>query len=321
MVILVFVCFFTLTGCKSGVKVKDDLGDMLIQTTEERGIHLSRRNIKNNNGSYTLEAVVTPVDASNKKLIWTLDVAEEYDDLDSFLTEHNMYRLDQYVKLTVSEDTLSCVVKKLDVCPVQLKIVVTSQANSSVSATCTIDFYKTIDKIILNQFVYSVESRDFTPYLDYGIIDFSGIEFTLSDFLEVDAAISTFDSVAFYKGTVNPGELDVYTEVGLNPSFVSKLEQLGVEDYDENFVNIDFHSGYYSFGYLLSQFCDVNDDNVIQALKISENIFTIKFCFQSKLNGVEYELMDPVIEYIITGFDFSDVSVTSVELYESNIIL
>ena len=318
--LIVLVCFLTLTGCKSGVKVKDDGGDMLIQTTEERGIHLSRRNVKNVDGSYTLQATIIPADATNKKLTWSLDVAQEYEDLNDFISDNNMYQLDEYIQLTVSSDTLSCSVKKLDVCPVQLKIVVTSQADSSVSATCTVDFYRVIDSVVINNFVFSAEDKEFSPDLDYGIIDFSNTGITYSEFLENDAAISVFDFTATYKGTVSPTVTDLYTKISLHQSFINKLKELGYTDANENFEMIDFNSAYFSFSNLFSRFCDIEDERVIQTIKTSDYIFNITFSYRSEIDGEDYLVMDPVIEYSVGGFDFSDVSVLSVELDENSII-
>ena len=126
--VLLFVSFFTLTGCKN-VK-KDSPGDMIVSNVEERGIRISSKRNRFGNNSITLTATVTPSNATNKKLNWTLTC------------DDSSINPSDYVNLNVSADTLSCDLEKNDSCVVQLKLVVSSQSNPTVFATCYIDFYQ-----------------------------------------------------------------------------------------------------------------------------------------------------------------------------------
>jgi len=320
--ILVFVCFFTLTGCKSGVKLKDDGGDMMIQTTEERGIHLTRRNAKNEDGSYTITATVTPADATNKKLIWSLECDDE--------NFWDAYDLENYVKLTVSSDTLSCNVLKLGSCPVQLKIVVTSQVDSSISATCTVDFYKLTNSLNLDLELYSrnIDDPDLIEEYFHTCDPNENNNFNLdfisfSDLYDFEAFIYSITSTSNYgQGTINCNTS--YTvKLKLHDDLISDFDGFNFEEYSSDFCDISYFldpsfSEVVSFRSLLSGLCSIENDDCLSCIKRTSNLFTLEVIANDMYAN---EIINQYSSLYTLSFNLNDVSVTSVELDESNIIL
>ena len=315
--LVVLVCFLTLTGCKSGVKVKDDGGDMLIQTTEERGIHLSRRNAVNNDGTYTLQAFVMPADATNKKLTWSLECDDE--------NFWDTYDLEDYVKLTVSSDTLSCDVLKLAPCPVQLKIVVTSQANSSVSATCTVDFYKRISDIsnldIDLIYDYPTSSNVVMLTIDEQQDNyFRCSSVTFEDFSKETFAIKFNSNVEF---DFDSGTIDIsnYITTTIKIGYSSSL----IANYSNITGNSEVATGFGHFGgdgiLNLNAINDTASDMnaLYSALRTTQDPFKILVELTVNIGGELYQTYSE--EFTLGDFNFKSVSVSSVDLDESNIIL
>ena len=329
VVILVFVCFFTLTGCKSGVKVKDDLGDMLIQTTVERGIHLTKKNTKHANGSYTLEALVTPADATNKKLIWSLDVAQEYDDLQQFISDNNMMYLEEYVELTVSDDTLSCNVRRLDGCPVQLKIVVKSQHNPSIKAECTIDFYKKINKVTLHDIeIRSRTTGDFANNNDYlheltinDGINNNNVECSFLSYEDIFTYGANIDYL-YYEEDVSNGTFQLNNEViyyfKLSEQLIDLLSGTGFSDFMGEWVKINLGQSSLTILSMFEEVCDHTNPIFIDSLKNCSTLFEIRIEIVQKYNNEVVNISDTFINFV--NFDLSDNPVTNIDLDYSNII-
>ncbi len=320
--LIVLVCFLTLTGCKSAVKVKDDGGDMLIQTTEERGIHLSRRNAINDDGSFTLQALVMPADATNKKLTWSLKCDDE--------NFWDAYDLENYVKLTVSSDTLSCNVLKLGSCPVQLKIVVTSQVDSSISATCTVDFYKLTNSLNLDFEVYSryIDDPDLIEEYFHTCDPNENNNFNLdfissTDFFDFDAFISTISSTSNYGvGTINCNTS--YTvKLKLHDDVITDFEAFNFNEYTTEFVDIsDFLDPTFSevvtLRNLLSDLCSIENADCLTCIKRTSNLFTLEVIAKDMYAN---EIINQYSSLYTLSFNLNDVIITSIDLDESNIIL
>ena len=302
--ILVFVSFFTLTGCNN-VK-KDSPEDMIVSNVEERGIRISSKRNRYGDNSITLTATVTPSNATNKKLNWTLTC------------DDSSINPSDYVNLNVSADTLSCVVTKITRCPVQLKIVVSSQSNPDVFATCYIDFYQVTD-------VSSIELK---------IEDLNDIEhITMKDgcFYFVNYTYNDFKSILLYRfdfdfdlgpGTVPTELYNTKTYFKINEDFSEALTAANIPHDSAGIYEFD-GSVEVSFLEILSELLDVttfNEDFTLINYNNHSEILDVVFEFELwSEGGGELLESDSATAYITV--DFSGVPVEEISLDQTDLIL
>lgn len=116
---------------------KLDHSDLVVNIQNSEKLKLSKKFVKNDSTSYTITANVTPTEAANKQLVWSLSYTDGTDSSD----------ISSYVNIVVASDTLSATIKYVKVFDKQIILKVTSVANSSVTATCTIDCYERISSV------------------------------------------------------------------------------------------------------------------------------------------------------------------------------
>lgn len=327
--ILILVLAFTcvLTGCKTPVNdVGDTINDLIVEKGEERGIRLTKKNAKNDDGSYTITATVTPIAASNNKLTWTLDCDDE-----NFV---DAYDISDFVQLTVSDDTLSANVKYLQAFPVQLKLIVSSISNPDVIATCTLDCYKRVSNItdytVRNPVdeVYSFNSS-YSIGQSYSVIDFTSVSYAL--FFEHDLSYTFSDLTYGYTGTINSNLLinyylnfdesiyDKCNSLGYNPEDLMEITEVEVSPNSESGnLNLQLYSWMLSRSGIAME--DTRDQ-MLEVLFACEYWFTLRIQFN--VTDDSGNIVQTKNEYIRFKFNITEVpeiAVTGVSLDHSSVV-
>lgn len=110
----------------------------------------------------TFEQVVTVTatpNVANAKLVWSL----------GFVNSSITYTPSNYVKMVISDDTLSATLTYVTKSNYQMILTVCDQSNSSVNATCFVDFNKPLSNFTLNKIAYTCSA--FSTSYTMNIID------------------------------------------------------------------------------------------------------------------------------------------------------
>lgn len=308
--VLVLVVMFTLVGCQKVDKVNQE--NLVVDKIEEKGVRLSvKRNAQSDGESLTITANVYPSNATNKNLNWVLDSVDEN------FSENN--DVEEFVKLTVSSDTLSCNVEFLHAFPVQFKITVSSKANPNVFASCTLDCYERIISID-NIDVDLTTSADSYAILNEGnVFDFSSL--TYDDIMSLDTVIEISNIEYQTKGTI---------DISDNASISVKWNDNILNAAEENYGSIDnlFSSSYFeitdnkfNIKSIIQNYSlyTSNTDEVITVLQQTPYWFTVEV-FASTNNEIDFT-HSLTKNYILGGFDISNIPVSSITLDETSITL
>lgn len=154
---------------------------------ENKLIRMRKRAAKdiNGNSSVTIEAEVSPVVIDNT-LIWTIEWA----------TESSM-KVSDYVRMTVSQDTLSATLQYLNGFETQIIVTATSHSTPTVSAQCTVDCYKRTSEV--NYFELIFYNGYYEIKANNGVLDCTAL--TYNDVLDINVEEVNISSVQ--TGTVN----------------------------------------------------------------------------------------------------------------------
>lgn len=185
-ILMVGIICISLVGCKSKKdKADEEKNDNYLMCTENEsnGINLKMKRLSNvstqsTSGDIEIVAIVNPSDAVNKKLTWTLTWKTSKSD-----------SISDYVTKSVSSDTLTCTLTYVKNFDTQIILKATSDANSSISATCTIDCYKRTQginslKLTIDFNGSMIEGDSFGDSIDY--VDYEELNFD-------DLSYYTFD--------------------------------------------------------------------------------------------------------------------------------
>ncbi len=172
--------------------------------------------------SVTIKATVTPTDATNAKLNWTV---EWVSDTSEFATGKTVT---DYVTVTSSSDSHTATVKCLQPFGEQIRVKATAQSNPNASASCTVDYIKRVTGIksfdVVNGFTFTTNTCTYeaetTPYT-----------------IDVETVIS-IDSIHLFDLFVT----DIFPD-----KFKAYCEEIGeyfdesfYDDFGQMFVNEDF---------------------------------------------------------------------------------
>lgn len=170
----------------------------------------------------TIKATVTPTDATNAKLNWTV---EWVSDTSEFATGKTVT---DYVTVTSSSDSHTATVKCLQPFGEQIRVKATAQSNPNASASCTVDYIKRVTGIksfdVLQGFTFTTNTCTYeaetTPYT-----------------IDVETVIS-IDSIHLFDLFVT----DIFPD-----KFKTYCEEMGeyfdesfYDDFGQMFVNEDF---------------------------------------------------------------------------------
>lgn len=181
--------------------------------------------------SVTLTATVTPSNADNKKVDWTIAFANPASEWASGKT------VTDYVTVTPESDgSLTATVQCLQDFGEQIIITVTSRDNSNAKATCTVDFYKRVVGLSANMMTFLVGN-------DYD----DSLSFTPSDsYLSFDSNVMgiavDFCSYQYSNYTLDDSFTDTYTGRGTE-EMLAKLQEGGIASAD--LASPDYSSGGY----------------------------------------------------------------------------
>lgn len=124
MLLLVFLSLFSFTSC---VNLNcETCGD--VQNSEV--IKLTKKNAISTNKSYSVKATLTPSYAQDT-LSWKLE----------YVDGSSPTYISSYVTMSISSDTKTCTLTKKSSTYRQMKLTCSLASNSSIKATCTIDFF------------------------------------------------------------------------------------------------------------------------------------------------------------------------------------
>lgn len=313
--LIVLVCFLTLTGCKSGVKVKDDGGDMLIQTTEERGIHLSRRNAKNDDGSYTITASFTPSYATLNQLNWNLKFSSD-----------DSLSCSDYISLNISVDTHSCSIKLLKPFDDPIILECSSKTNNSIKASCQLDCFERSYEVFVLDIDYdsnvSDSSNDVRSIpLSENVFDFSSL--TYDEIMSMNDLLSFSAAESHYIGTISTIKDYVYS-ISWSESIFSTCEDLGFDkaSFIDTFVSItDVYDNEFNFKLFLKDMTtwDLNNNEIIEVLMNCNHWFNLNVEVKDFYN--EQLISSCTSTFLLSGFNIGNIQVESVSLSDFNIIL
>ena len=189
----------------------------------EEVITLTKRNKVSNNGqSLSVKATISPSYVSNKKVSWSV----------AWKTT-NSQNINNYITLSISSDTLTCNVSVKSAFSKQIILTCTSQSNSSVKATCTIDY------VGRNLETYS-DCTSARYYIDNYDLTFDGLFDMAIDNLETN--ITTGGTL---KGTAKNIRVDYDGEFEFDSGYIFYIEDSSscISEYDSDvhyfFMNDD----------------------------------------------------------------------------------
>lgn len=341
--ILILVLAFTcvLTGCKTPVNdVGDTINDLIVEKGEERGIHLTKRNTKNDDGSYTITATVTPSDATNKKLLWSLEWSN---------SELSNSLCSQFVQIKISQDTLSCNVSLIKQFDTVINLVVKSVKNPEIFSYCTIDCYGRVETIDGFTAFFNGEDLNYMNQVDvlgstYDYIDLT--QFSYDEIFNISNPCLTISN--FISSVIGTKYTDVIVDFYYNfdYSLSDKCIEYGYEelfdfgDQDKSFYIADEFTldilDYYGFVYCPNEnklYCDL-----LSLFSSSSGFYQegMQSYYYDVLGSCDYwycltiavkvmnndEVVDTYNRYIKLKFDveFPVVDVTEVELDKASIV-
>ena len=204
VVATIFTLLLTTNQSSKGETPKDDL---IFNEEGESPIKLQMR--KANNvltqaaNTYVVNATVSPSEAVNRKLTWTM----------AWSTTYNA-TISDYVTMVVSEDTFSVTLTYVKAFEKQIKLTATSVATPSVKATCTLDCYERPE--------YKMEGAQayITGIDEPNNPTFSGTTFTFTQFKNVSLKACSFEFVddVSYIGTIKPSTVNAKYSIGFSES-------------------------------------------------------------------------------------------------------
>lgn len=172
--------------------------------------------------SVTIKATVTPTDATNAKLNWTVEWVSDTSDFAAGKA------VTDYVTVTSSSDSHTATIKCLQPFGEQISVKATAQSNPNASASCTVDYIKRVTGIksfdVLQGFTFTTNTCTYeaetTPYT-----------------IDVETVIS-IDSIHLFDLFVT----DIFPD-----KFKAYCEEIGeyfdesfYDDFGQMFVNEDF---------------------------------------------------------------------------------
>lgn len=181
--------------------------------------------------SVTLTATVTPSNADNKKVDWTIAFANPASEWASGKT------VTDYVTVTPESDgSLTATVQCLQDFGEQIIITVTSRDNSNAKATCTVDFYKRVIGLTASIMTYLV-GDDYDDSLSFTTSE-------LSRAFSADVMGIAVDSCSYQYSnyTLDDSFTDTYTGRGTE-EMLAKLQEGGIASAD--LASPDYSSGGY----------------------------------------------------------------------------
>lgn len=305
---------------------KLDHSDLVVNIQNSEKLKLSKKFVKNDSTSYTITANVTPTEAANKQLVWSLSYTDGTDSSD----------ISSYVNIVVASDTLSATIKYVKVFDKQIILKVTSVANSSVTATCTIDCYErisSVDTISLKFDNFGLpESQNSDYFLScddikedgVNVIDFSGFN---KMYQWEDNGIISIDLEYSKRGTVSNNSISYYFNLNatedLKDILTANNRSYGMSGFtfscDDGTISGDL-SDYITFKRLFSlMFYDNLDTdltaNDLEIISKCSNWFDLTLIISDGLN------YSKSVCFKLVNFDISDlVNVSNINLTETELI-
>ena len=308
--VLLLVLTFSLVGCQKVDKVNQE--NLFIDKIEEKGVHLSvRRNAQSDNDSITITAYVTPSDATNKKLNWVLDC-----DDDNFSDSNN---LEDFLDLNVSSDTLSATINYLAPFPVQLKVIVSSQANPNIFASCSIDCYERIFSIDYIDIDVTTTTGSFAVVQNDNVFYFSSL--TYDHIMSLDTIIEISNIEYQTKGTI-----DISDYASIRVKWNDNVINLAEENYGsiDNLFSTEYFTIYdnqFNIKLMMKDYAlyESYSEEVISVLQETPYWFTVEVTATTN-NEINF-VHSMTKQFILGGFDISNIPVSSIILDETSITL
>lgn len=306
-ILMVGIICISLVGCKKD-KADEEKNDNYLMCTENEsnGINLKMKRLSNvstqsTSGDIEIVAIVNPSDAVNKKLTWTLTWKTSKSD-----------SISDYVTKSVSSDTLTCTLTYVKNFDTQIILKATSDANSSISATCTIDCYKRTSSFDLKLAIdFDGTIGCISPDED-NIIDFSGTYDTLPIFKEI-----CFDFGNGFETVNKVGTIDTTTTITRQIILSTELETaLTNNGITCNSVRCNVTNGT-SFNDIFSSFFPItSSDNLKLALASTSNWFVYCITINDNITGESsYKIL-----YQLKGFNYPASEIKSISFNNSSVI-
>lgn len=308
--IFVFMLMFTLVFMTSCTKKQDIVKEDEIET-QARPIELKMMRLANTKeAGVVVTASVNPNNVINDKLTWDL----------SWVTTSSE-SISDYVTMVVSQDTHSVTLTYKKNFNKQILLKATSVLTSSISATCTIDFYKRTDDFSLDFAFDNDLGFDLIPTINENqmTIDFSDINYVgLSDFHVCDFDLINLVQLGTVSTTASKG-----VKFNLSSELKTKLTSAGIS-LKANFTDEGECSEQIglSIYLLLNQLINITDANREQVYKLLGTVshWFDMTCTVKDMNGTT-EVDSFIKTYKLQGFNISDgLAVTAVNLNKSSII-
>lgn len=307
--IFLVLIVFLLVGCKN-----NNFIDKVINVNDihEQGVRLSvKRNAQSNVESITVNAIISPSNATNKNLNWSLkwgdnDYSESCSD---------------YLNMTISSDTLSCTISYKQSFNKPIILTVYSRSNSNIMATCQIDCYQRSYDSSLN-IEYDSDINDQSNSIR--VIECNGKEFDFSS-LTYEEIMSMNDLVSFtnitsaVKGTI-PTVHNYKLSIGWSEEIWYQCNQLGFDSNSFPDLFYELSENKFSFKILLKEITswEVNSDEIIQVLQNSSHWFYLNIEITDVYNDVIINTYNDF--YMLSGFNISDVKLQSILLENTSLI-
>ena len=112
---------------------------LIIDGYKFHGLKLSSSINNQADNSVTITASVEPNYVLDKTLDWNIEWVSE-----------STKNVNDYVSMSVSDDTLSATILYLEVFDTQILVTATSKSNPEVSAICTVDCYKRVSSVYVD---------------------------------------------------------------------------------------------------------------------------------------------------------------------------
>lgn len=305
ILMLGFICI-GLVGCQSEKETKEKSEDYLMVTeSESNGINLKMQRLSNVatqsvTSGVEVVATVNPDNAVNKELTWTLSWKTSKSD-----------SVANYVTKSVSSDTLTCTLNYVKNFDTQIILTATSVANSSISATCTIDCYKRTSAYELKLAIdfdgpCPAFSADENGFIDYS----SGYDSFPTDLKDV-----YFDFESDTENIIRVGTIDssfsTTRYIQLHPDLQTALKS---KEITFNSTRIKLVNGT-SFNDIFTELCTINStDNFKLALASTSNWFSMSVFLTENGESTNIGV------FKLGGFNYSASEISSINLNKNSII-
>lgn len=307
-VLMIGIICISLVGCKNDKTVEEKNNEyLMVSESESNGVNLKMQRLSNVATQSVSDAVevvatVSPDNAVNKNLNWTLSWKTSKSD-----------SVTDYVTKSVSSDTLTCTLTYVKNFDTQIILKATSEANSSISATCTIDCYKRTSSFNLTLAIdFDGPCGEVSPD-DNSIFDFSNSYDTLpSNLKDIYFDLETGSETITKVGTIDT-TTTITRQIMLSSELKTALTNNGITC---NSVRCTIVDGI-TFDDIFSELCTIDSqDNFKLALASTSNWFVYRITINDNITGQSSN----GISYQLKGFNYSASEIKSISFNNSSVI-